>query len=183
MVYIAFSRYKWNARVRFVSPIFSYFFSIYLVLRPYKPALNLRTKQRRNIVRDLRKVSSEIVCVITFWRGSSGPMPKIRIFFPVPWTPVTGQYPTRGKDKERNRSVDGKENKECNRTNSPNVRTYVSLGDDRWIEDRSERNFDSETCSAILNAYITFNLERAESCWKRNPKIVWKLEDSQHASV
>lgn len=81
---------------------------------PARPALTLRTKQRRNIVRDLRKVSSEIVCVITFWRGSSGAVPKIRFLLAVPRTAVTGQYPERGKDKGRNQRDDSKENKGCN---------------------------------------------------------------------
>lgn len=44
-----------------------------LTARPYIAAApRPRTKQRRNIVRDLRKVFFEIVRVITFWSGSNG---------------------------------------------------------------------------------------------------------------
>lgn len=92
--------------------------------RSCSPILKPRTKRRCNIVRDLRKVFPEIVCVITFWSGSSrATVTKIRILLAVPRC-HGGQYPEqKGKTKSRIKAVDGKENKGSNWRNS----MYVCL--------------------------------------------------------
>lgn len=119
-LYRIFPGQKWN--IRLVSDSFDLsspgcsFALLFLLAFCGTPALNRRTKQRRNIVRDLRKVFSEIVCVITFWRASSGTVPKIRILFPAPSPHTPRSFPftvdplslgniqKRGKTKNRNQS-------------------------------------------------------------------------------